>query len=177
ALHSMLDSLVDHDEDLAAGERGLIDCYRSPLDAATRMRALAREALRRAVELPDGGRHALIVAAMTSFYLCELHGSSSPYAQLVAPSVLEAFGGLAAPTMAVLGARRLLRRGFHRAACRDRPSPRHRAPTYLENQVPEFPLFIPNGHRNDALAIRADAHSVLICPPGGQAGPPVHAKA
>jgi tetraprenyl-beta-curcumene synthase len=110
ALHSLLDSLVDHDEDLAAGERGLIDCYPSPLDVATRMQAIAREALARAVALPHGRRHALILAAMTSFYICELHRSSSPHAQLVAPSVLEVFGGLAAPAMAMLGARRLLLR-------------------------------------------------------------------
>ncbi len=110
ALHSLLDSLVDHDEDRATGERGLIDCYSSPVDAATRMGAIAREALDRAVELPDGRRHALILAAMASFYICELHRSVSPHARLVAPSVLDVFGGLAAPAMAVLGTRRLLRR-------------------------------------------------------------------
>ncbi len=110
ALHSLLDSLVDHDEDLAMGERGLIDCYSSPIDAARRMRAIAGEALRRAGALPSGRRHALIVAAMTSFYICEIQRSPSPHARLVGPSVLEAFGCLAAPTMAVLGARRSLRR-------------------------------------------------------------------
>lgn len=110
SLHSLLDSLVDHDEDLATGERGLIDCYPSPADAAARMRQITLEALGRAVALPEGRRHALILAAMTSFYICELHSSASPHAQLVAPSVLDAIGGLAAPTMAVLGARRSLRR-------------------------------------------------------------------
>jgi tetraprenyl-beta-curcumene synthase len=110
ALHSLLDSLVDRDEDQAAGERGLIDCYPSPADAATRMGTIAREALVRAVALPDGRRHALILAAMASFYICELNRSASPHAQLVAPSVLDVFGRLAAPAMAVLGTRRLLRR-------------------------------------------------------------------
>jgi len=110
ALHSLLDSLADHGEDMATGERGLIDCYPSPLDAAARMGTIAREALRRAVALPHGRRHALIVAAMTSFYICESRRSASPHARLVTPSVLDAFGGLAAPTMAILGARRLLRR-------------------------------------------------------------------
>jgi tetraprenyl-beta-curcumene synthase len=113
ALHSLLDSLVDHDEDRNAGERGLIDCYPSPADAAARMERIAREALARAVALPDGRRHALILAAMASFYICELHRSASPHAQLVAPSVLDVFGGLAAPAMAVLGTRRLLRRTSH----------------------------------------------------------------
>jgi tetraprenyl-beta-curcumene synthase len=109
ALHSLLDSLVDRDEDVATGERGLIDCYPSPVDAAIRMRTIAGEALRRAAALPCGRRHRLIVAAMTSFYICEIHGSASPQAQLVAPCVLDAIGGLAAPTMAILGMRRSLR--------------------------------------------------------------------
>lgn len=110
SLHSLLDSLVDHEDDLAAEGRALVGYYSSPLDAATRMRAIASEALNRAEALPDGKYHALIVAAMASFYICELHRSSSPHARLVAPSVLDAFDGLATPAMAVLRARRLLRR-------------------------------------------------------------------
>lgn len=110
SLHSLLDSLVDHEEDIAVDGRALVDYYSSPRDAATRMRGITSEALSRAVALPEGRRHALILAAMTSFYICELHSSTSPHAQLVAPSVLEAIGGLAAPTMAILGARRCLRR-------------------------------------------------------------------
>jgi tetraprenyl-beta-curcumene synthase len=110
SLHSLLDSLVDHEDDLAAEGRALVGYYASPLDAATRMRAIASEALNRAEALPDGKCHALIVTAMASFYICELHRSSSPHAQLVGPSVLDVFGGLAAPAMAVLNARRVLRR-------------------------------------------------------------------
>jgi hypothetical protein len=101
---------VDHDEDIAIDGRALVGYYASPTDAATRMRTIAREALCRAVALPSGRRHALIVAAMTSFYICELHSSASPHAKLVAPSVLDAIGGLATPTMAILRARRSLRR-------------------------------------------------------------------
>ncbi len=110
SLHSLLDSLVDHEEDIAVDGRALVEYYSSPSDAAIRMRRITREALHRAVALPEGRRHALIVAAMTSFYICELNSSASPHAQLVAPSVLDAIGGLAGPTMAILGARRSLRR-------------------------------------------------------------------
>jgi hypothetical protein len=109
SLHSLLDSLVDHDEDLAVEGRALVGYYSSPTEAAARMRKIARESLRRAAALPGGRHHALILAAMTSFYICEIHRSASPHAQLVAPSVLDAIGGLAAPTMAILGVRRLLR--------------------------------------------------------------------
>ena len=109
SLHSLLDSLVDHEEDLAAAGRALVGYYSSPLDAAARMGTIAVEALRRAVALPGGRRHALIVASMTSFYICEIHRSTSPQVQLVGRSVLDAVGCLAAPTMAILGARRRLR--------------------------------------------------------------------
>ena len=78
--------------------------------AAARMGRIADESSCRAAALPEGRRHALILAAMTSFYICELQDSASPHAQLVAPSVLGAIGGLATPSMAVLSARRSLRR-------------------------------------------------------------------
>jgi len=110
SLHSLLDSLVDHEEDIAVDGRALVGYYTSPDDAAVRMGRIADESLCRAAALPEGRRHALILAAMTSFYICELQGSASPHARLVAPSVLGAIGGLAAPSMAVLGARRSLRR-------------------------------------------------------------------
>jgi tetraprenyl-beta-curcumene synthase len=110
SLHSLLDSLVDHEDDIAIEGRALMDYYSSPADAAARMGAIAVEGLRRAAALPGGRHHALIMAAMTSFYICEIHSSPSPHAQLVAPSVLDAIGDLAAPTMAILGARRSLRR-------------------------------------------------------------------
>lgn len=172
ALHSLLDSLVDHEEDIASGERGLIDCYPSRVEAAARMQTIAGEALRRAGALPYGRRHELIVAAMTSFYICEIHRSRAPLAQLVAPSVLDAIGGLAAPTMAILRMRRTLRRARGapaRSAFSSNPTP---AP-HLESQVPDFPLFIApdkgdHRHVTSPMPIRSRA-------PRG-AGRPVHRR-
>ena len=129
ALTSLLDSLADRDEDANTGMRGLIDYYASPEEAAGRMQTIATEAMRRARALPEGHNHALIVAAMTSSYLCDL-SMSSPYARVAAPPVLEAMGSLATPTMLVLGARRtagnaaarllecLCLRSMHRGAAR-----------------------------------------------------------
>jgi tetraprenyl-beta-curcumene synthase len=110
SLHSLLDSLVDHERDIAVDGRALLGYYASPDEAAVRMGQIADESLSRAAALPEGRRHSLILAAMTSFYICELQGSASPHARLVAPSVLDAIGGMAGPSMAVLGARRSLRR-------------------------------------------------------------------
>ncbi|HEX3391463.1 MAG TPA: DUF2600 family protein [Solirubrobacteraceae bacterium] len=111
ALHSLLDSLVDRGEDCEMGVRGLIDYYLSADEAATRMQTIAREAIARAGLLPRGRRHALIVAAMTSFYLCDLHRSSSRLPSEVVPSIVQELGGLIAPNMAVLRVRRSLQRG------------------------------------------------------------------
>ena len=69
ALHSLLDNLVDIAEDYATGQRSLVGCYASSLDAATRMRLLAEHSLRAAERLPDGRGHVLVLAAMASFYL------------------------------------------------------------------------------------------------------------
>ncbi len=106
ALHSLLDSLADRAEDIATGRRGLIDYYRSPDEAADRIATIATEAMSQVSELPGGRSHTLIVAAMTSFYLCDLSISSSPHACLATPAVLEAMGRLARPTMLILSARR-----------------------------------------------------------------------
>ncbi len=110
SLHSLLDSLVDHEEDIAVDGRALLGYYASPGDAAMRMGRIADESLCRAAALPGGRRHTLILAAMTSFYICELRDSASPHAQPVASSVLDAVGGLAAPSMAILNVRRSFRR-------------------------------------------------------------------
>lgn len=107
ALHSLLDSLTDQVEDLATHRRGLIDYYRSPDEAADRIATIATEAISQVSELPGGHSHTLIVAAMTSFYLCDLSMSSSPHARLATPAVLEAMGRLARPTMLILSTRRV----------------------------------------------------------------------
>jgi tetraprenyl-beta-curcumene synthase len=170
SLHSLLDSLVDHEEDIASEGRALVGYYSSPRDAAHRMGVIAREAMGRVRALPDGRRHALILAAMASFYLCELRSSTSLHAQLAAASVLDAIGGLAVPTMAILAARRSLRGAPNGGpASRLRPIPaRPRpisaqlrpVPTRLENQVPDFPLFFSSGNGHDSRVAPTDAHSV-----------------
>lgn len=170
SLHSLLDSLVDHDEDLANEGRALVGYYSSPLEAANRMGSIAGEALGRAAALPCGRRHALIMAAMTSFYICELHNSASPHARLVSPSVLDAIGGLATPTMAILSARRSLRR-VPASSSESRPNV---ASTHLESQVPDFPLFFSGERGHHSRVARTDAHSVSVhsVPLGGQVARP-----
>ncbi len=105
ALHVLLDSLVDRAKDLEHGHHNLIDHYASPAEAASRLAWIAARAVQGAESLPDGAQHALIVAAMTSFYL-SAPAASAPGASTTTQPLMEAMGPLAKPTMAVLRARR-----------------------------------------------------------------------
>jgi tetraprenyl-beta-curcumene synthase len=110
ALHTLLDSLVDRQEDAAAGQRSLLDYYSSPQEAAARLGLLAKESLSRIRMLPSGRQHLLLLAGMASHYLSTPE-ASRPDALLTARSVLGTIGGLAAPTMLVMAARRAASRG------------------------------------------------------------------
>jgi tetraprenyl-beta-curcumene synthase len=114
ALHSLLDNLVDIAEDYATGQRSLVGCYASSLDAATRMRLLSERALNAAEDLPDGRGHVLVLAAMASFYLSTPE-ASAPAARPVAQAVLEALGEPARLSMRVFRTRLHLRRFAPRA--------------------------------------------------------------
>jgi tetraprenyl-beta-curcumene synthase len=105
ALHTLLDSLIDRQEDTAApGQRSLIDYYASPTETAARLEMIAMQAVCRARVLPHACNHAMILAAMASFYLSDPQ-ASTPDARLAKKRVLASLGALATPTMAVLNAR------------------------------------------------------------------------
>jgi tetraprenyl-beta-curcumene synthase len=105
ALHVLLDSLIDRAEDLHSGQHSLVDHYASDEEAAIRLGAIAARSVQGAATLPGGTQHALIVAAMTSFYL-SAPCASTPGACLAAQQVGETMGALTTPTMVVFGARR-----------------------------------------------------------------------
>lgn len=107
ALHTLLDSLVDRPEDTtAAGQRSLIDYYSSPTEVASRLEMIAHEAVGRVAALPHAHNHAIILAAMSSFYLSDSHARTTD-ARLARERVLAAMGGLAAPTMLVMRLRHI----------------------------------------------------------------------
>ena len=99
---------MDAAEDYATGQRSLVGCYASPLDAATRMGLLAERSMGAARALP-GRRHELVLAAMASFYLSTPE-ARAPAAAPVADAVLRALGESAALSMAVFRSRLRLRR-------------------------------------------------------------------
>lgn len=112
SLHLLLDGLIDRREDVATGQRCLLDYYASREEAAARMGIIATEALRRIGALPPEQRqqHALLLAGMAGHYL-SAREAALPEALLASRSVLAAIGWLAAPAMLVMGVRRAVERG------------------------------------------------------------------
>jgi len=105
SLHLLLDSLVDRREDAEAGQRSLLDYYASPQEMAGRLGLLASESLRRVRALPAWHEHVLMFAGMAGHYL-SMPAASQPETSLAARTVLGTIGGLAVPTMMVMGIRR-----------------------------------------------------------------------
>jgi len=105
ALHVLLDSLVDRSEDILEGHHCLIDHYASTEETAARLGTIAAHAMRASELLPNGRTHAMIVAAMTSFYL-SAPAAAAPQTAPARQRVLERVGTLARPAMTVLRARR-----------------------------------------------------------------------
>lgn len=107
ALHSLLDSLIDRDEDAVSGQHSLVAHYASPQEMAARMQLIAAEAARRANAV--GVEHSLILAGMASLYLSDRR-AWLPDARPTAEGVLGALGELTTPAMLIFRARRLAHR-------------------------------------------------------------------
>jgi tetraprenyl-beta-curcumene synthase len=104
ALHSLLDSLVDRDDDTAAGQRSLLDNYATPLETAARLRLLTREGVRVARALPYPRQHLVILGGMVAHYLAS-PTAQSPSATTTSRHVIEELGALVSPAMLVLRVR------------------------------------------------------------------------
>jgi tetraprenyl-beta-curcumene synthase len=69
AANTMLDSYVDQGEDAACGDHSYISHYETPRLALERTRWLIHRSLTKARDLPNGERHALVIASMVAMYL------------------------------------------------------------------------------------------------------------
>jgi hypothetical protein len=121
----MLDHLVDIEEDAMAGQCNLVELYGA--EAAERMALLAERALDCARELEPRHRHELIVAAMASFYLSAPEASTWKAAPL-ASAVLDVFGPLTRPALAIFKTQRTAERVYY--ACREHGRNDRRAPSF-----------------------------------------------
>jgi tetraprenyl-beta-curcumene synthase len=105
ALNQLLDSLIDRAADHEAGHHSLIDHYSSIEEAAMRLGQIATRAMQATESIPGSVQHAMILAAMSSYYL-SAPTALSPNAGLVARHVMGAMGAMATPAMLVLRLRR-----------------------------------------------------------------------
>jgi tetraprenyl-beta-curcumene synthase len=103
ALHSLLDSLIDRNDDALTPQHSLISHYASPQQMTVRLRAIATEAARGAKRA--GEEHSLILTGMASLYLSDPR-AWSPDARPSTTGVLGALGTYTVPALLILGARR-----------------------------------------------------------------------
>lgn len=98
---TMLDSYVDRAEDVESGAHSYVAHYPSEEIAATRMCELVRRATAGARALPDGHRHAVIVACMVAMYLSK-DSARAPHMRSHTASLVRAGGPLARALVPVL---------------------------------------------------------------------------
>jgi tetraprenyl-beta-curcumene synthase len=104
AVNSLLDSVVDRQEDDATGQHRLLDYYASPEHVTERLELITTQAMAHARELQPRHGHTLIVAAMTSFYLSNPAAGASDLCALRG-RLRRSVGALNAPMMLVMRAR------------------------------------------------------------------------
>jgi tetraprenyl-beta-curcumene synthase len=101
ALSTLLDSLVDHDEDLRTGALNFVGRYPSQAAAIARLHELTARAIAGARGLPRGERHVVLVAGMIAMHLSE-PGAWLPWAQPATRAVLRATDTLLMPLLLLL---------------------------------------------------------------------------
>jgi tetraprenyl-beta-curcumene synthase len=109
AANSLLDSLIDQREDDRPGQHRLLDYYVTPEQVRDRLGMIVKHAMLRAHELKPRPGHALIAAAMTSFYLSSPEANAPDLTQ-IRNSLLNSMGVYESPTMLVMRARRIVGR-------------------------------------------------------------------
>ncbi|HTA15340.1 MAG TPA: DUF2600 family protein [Solirubrobacteraceae bacterium] len=106
ALHILLDSLIDRDEDRETQQPNLLDHYASQDEMSERLELLASETVKRALEVAP--HHRLILAGMVALYLSDEQAWTA-FARPATERILAATGVLVKPAMLLLRARRLAR--------------------------------------------------------------------
>lgn len=99
-LSTMLDSLVDLEDDLAAGLASQVDRYTSTDEAMRRISLMASRSFQAAAELPQGGMHSAILTGMASYYLAARQ-VWNPRTKPISRAILEALGPLVKPAIVI----------------------------------------------------------------------------
>jgi tetraprenyl-beta-curcumene synthase len=106
---TMLDSLVDQEEDIAAGQLGYVQYYDDPGLLASSLVLLARDAVGRARLLRNGSHHIVTLVGIVAYYASAPTASSDFARPLIAP-VRRELAPLITPTLALMRAWRAAKR-------------------------------------------------------------------
>jgi tetraprenyl-beta-curcumene synthase len=106
---TMLDSLVDLQEDIAAGQLGYLQYYDDPGVFAQRLAILARAAVTRARHLPNGPHHIVTLVGVVAYY-ASAPAANSDFARPLTAPVRRELTPLIAPTLALMRGWRLAKR-------------------------------------------------------------------
>ena len=98
---TMLDSLVDHSEDLALGKPGFGRLFDTPEELGRSVCALTREALARTREAPHGSHHAMTLAGVLAYYTTH-PGARDRHARGTVAAVRAELSPTIWPTLAVM---------------------------------------------------------------------------
>ncbi|HEV3071783.1 MAG TPA: DUF2600 family protein [Solirubrobacteraceae bacterium] len=109
ALSTMLDSLVDYDRDVEAGQDGYIRYYDNHNMLARDLESAARRAVEHAAPLRDGPHHVMTLVGVAAYYL-SAPTANSAFAQPVTRRIRRELQPLITPTLAVMRAWRLAKR-------------------------------------------------------------------
>jgi tetraprenyl-beta-curcumene synthase len=126
ALTTLLDSLIDAEDDAVTGGHAYIAYYREDAQVAERLALLAREALAAAAELPRAAHHVVTVAGAVAFYLSS-PGADGERVRWVTAPMMDELGPLLDSTLAIFAIWRGAKRRHERRG-RGLPSASGRAP-------------------------------------------------
>lgn len=115
ALTTLLDSLVDAEDDAARGGHAYLAYYRDETEAAERLAHLARTAVAAAAGLPRAAHHLVTVAGAVAYYLSD-PAACEPRAHAVAAPAIAELQPLIGPALGIFaawrGAKRVRRGGL-----------------------------------------------------------------
>jgi tetraprenyl-beta-curcumene synthase len=106
---TMLDSIVDREQDSSSGTLRYPALYESAAEMGDGLAVAAREAIARARELPDAERHIAVARGVVAHY-ASAPAAADPFAQNVLMRVRPELGPTLAPTIAIMRAWRLAKR-------------------------------------------------------------------
>ncbi len=124
ALSTILDSLVDHEQDVAKGTVSYISDYTSSQALAQRLPEIVRLAAVQAGALPHAGHHLMTLAGVVAYYTTA-EGASGAYAAPIAAQIQRELRPQITPVLAVMHTWRAAKRTRRRLR-EGRPASAHR---------------------------------------------------